>query len=301
MSGSDSDPSLEQDASSTTYVSAVDFEKIDQGAWYDGIHSLNDQFNQICGDTFCEGDYSNITPLTFACSVTSKAGNVKDCAWNFAASQLDVDPKSAAIVTQAPTFECHIKMKTTAVKLAAILAGGDSLHATLPGAPAATPSIYDQLSDCFDHPFAQDTGTYATTGTDSYVSSRDYYTSAAGAARWDAAKNAVIAGFDNVCGDTFCSSDYGDLQSMSLECAVTKSTGNVKSCAWVFGGSYFFVPEKTGQLQTEHKSFRCNFAVKGTLPQLITTWTAAGTDSVIRRPLPGVTASAYDALGGCLP
>ncbi|HEY4056786.1 MAG TPA: hypothetical protein VGM39_09260 [Kofleriaceae bacterium] len=302
MSGSDADPSLEQDSSATTYVQILDFDKIDQGAWYDGIHSLNSQFDDICGDTFCEGDYSNITPLTFACSVSSKAGNVKDCAWTFSASQLDVDPKSAAIVTQAPTFECHFKMKTTATKLATILAGSDSLDAALPGAPADMPSLYDQLGDCFEHPFVQNTGSYATTGKDSYVSSRDYYASAAGQARWSAAQAAAVAGFDNVCGDTFCSSDYNDLQSMNLECAVTKSTGNVKSCAWVFGGSYFWVPnEKTGALVTEHKTFRCDFAVKGTLAQLISTWTATGTEDAIHRPLPGETATAYDALGGCLP
>jgi hypothetical protein len=39
----------------------------------------------------------------------------------------------------------------------------------------------------------------------------------------------------------------------------------------------------------------------GTLSQLISVWTAAGTDDPIQRPLPGVTTSAYDALGGCLP
>jgi hypothetical protein len=33
----------------------------------------------------------------------------------------------------------------------------------------------------------------------------------------------------------------------------------------------------------------------------ISTWSAAGTDDPIQRPLPGVTATAYDALTGCLP
>ncbi len=229
--------------------------------------------------------------------MTSKAGNVKDCAWNFAASSLEVDSRTAAILVDAPTFECHIKMKTTATKLAAVLATEGSLYAPLPGAP----SIYDQLSECFEHPIGATAPVFATEGVERYVSSRDYYTGA-GIDRWYAARQALKDGFDNVCGDTFCSSDYSDLQSLDLQCAVTKSTGNVKSCAWVFGGSYFWVPdERSGTLVTEHHTYNCPFTIKGTLSQLITTLTAPGTQSAIRRPLPGTTATAYDALLGCLP
>ena len=53
-----------------------------------------------------------------------------------------------------------------------------------------------------------------------------------------ATQAALIHGFDNVCGDTFCGSDYGDLQALDLACSITKSTGNVKSCVWIFGGSF---------------------------------------------------------------
>ena len=70
--------------------------------------------------------------------------------------------------------------------------------------------------------------------------------------------------------------DYGDLTSLELECAITRSTGNVKGCAWVFGGSYFWVPDdRSSALVTEHHTYRCDFTMKGTLPQLISTWTAA--------------------------
>jgi hypothetical protein len=297
----DDGTSVDEDSSSTRYIQILDFEGTDQGAWYDGIHSLNAQFDNICGDTFCEGDWSNITPLTFACSVSSKAGNVKDCAWNFAASQVDVDPRNAKVVVNAPTFECHIKMKTTAKKLAAILAGPESLHAALPGAPAETPSIYDQLGDCFEHPIGATPGEFATTGKLAYVSSSDYY-SGPSSDKWRQAQQALVAGFNNVCGDTFCSSDYSDLMSLDLECGITKSTGNVKTCSWVFGGSYFWVPnDRTGTLVTEHHTYNCSFDPDGTFPQLITTLTAPGTVDAIRRPLPGGTATAYDALLGCLP
>jgi hypothetical protein len=290
----------EQDAT-TTYVDILDFAKTDQGQWYDLIHNLNAQFDQVCGDTFCEGDYANIQPLTFSCSVSSIRGSVKDCAWTFAAAQVDVDPRTAAIAVDAPTFQCHIKMKTTATKLVSILAGADPLHAVLPGAPSATPSIYDQLGECFEHPIGQTPGTFAQTGTLSYVSANEYYSSSAGIARWNAAKAALKDGFDRVCGDTFCSGDFGDLQAMDFTCAITKSTGNVKSCMWTFGGSWHLVAAQGGVQQITAQTFKCPVTMNGKLYTFIDVLTAAGTDQPINRPLPGMATSSYDALLGCLP
>jgi hypothetical protein len=290
----------EQEAT-TVYVDILDFSKTDQSQWYDLIRGLNHDFDQVCGDTFCEGEYSNIQPLTFSCSVSSIRGSVRDCAWTFAAAQVDVDPRTAAIVVDAPTFQCHFKMKTTAVKLVQLLAGADPLHAALPGAPAETPSIYDQLGECFEHPLGQTPGTFAETGTLSYVSARDYYTSSAGIDRWYATKAALKDGFDRVCGDTFCSGDFGDLQAMDFTCAITKSTGNVKSCMWTFGGSWHLVAEQGGAQQITASTFKCPVMMKSTLSNFMDVLLAPGTEQPINRPLPGMTTSAYEALLGCLP
>jgi hypothetical protein len=302
--GSDDSESTEQDVS-TVYVDILDFEKTDQGQWYDTIHALNDQFNDECGDTYCEGEWSNLVPLTFGCSVSSKAGSVKDCVWTFAASQVDVDTRTAAIVVDAPVFECSIKMKTTAVKLAKLLSTAeDKLRVTLPGAPAGMTTIGEQLNECFDHPIGAMPGVFATTGTEKYVSSRDYYTSSAGMDRWYAARKALVAGFDNICGDTFCSGDFGDLQAMDFTCAVTRSSGNVKTCMWTFGGSYHVTPEHGGLLDVTTKTFKCVVDVDGSLSQLIDTLVAPrapGVPEPINRPLPGFTTSAYEALLDCLP
>jgi hypothetical protein len=302
--GSDDSESTEQDVS-TTYVDILDFEKTDQDLWYDTIHALNNQFNQECGDTYCEGDWSNLVPLTFGCSVTSKAGNVKDCVWTFAASQVDVDTRNAAIVVDAPVFKCSIKMKTTAVKLAKLLStSSDMLRTPLPGAPSGATTIGEQLSDCFDHPIGAMPGTFSTTGTEKYVSARDYYKTSAGMDRWHAATTALVAGFDRVCGDTFCSSDYGDLQAMDFTCAVTKSSGNVKTCMWTFGGSYHVTPEHGGLLDVTAHTYQCTVDVDGSLSKLIDTLIAPqipGQPDAIRRPLPGFTTTAYDAIAGCLP
>lgn len=298
VSGNDAGSASEQDVSSTSYVDILDFSGTDQGAWYDGIRSLNAQFDDVCGDTFCEGDWSNITPLTFACAASSKAGKVKDCVYTFAASQNDIDVTTGAVMTNAPTFECAVSAPTTAVKLEGVLAGAGSLQAALPGAP----SIYEQIGDCFDHPLGATPGRPAGISPVTYVSANDYYSTAASQQKWREAKAALTRGFDNICGDTFCGSDYGDLQSLDFACSVTKSTGKIKSCAWVFGGSYHVVPAHGGGfLDVTSKTFRCPVAVNGTISQLISTLTATGTTDAINRPLPGKTTSAYDALGGCLP
>ena len=297
--GVDGDTGTEEQGVSTTYVDLSEFEKIDQDEWFDNLRKLTTEFNAICGDTFCEGSWSNLTPLTFGCAVTSKAGNVKDCVWTFAASSVDVDVTTAGIFTNAPTFQCPVTIKTTAVKLSHLLAtSSNALQAALPG----TPSIYEQLGDCFEHPIGATPGRPAGTSPATYISATSYYTQAASQQKWRAAKSALVAGFDRICGDTFCSSDYGDLQSLDLECSITKSTGNVKKCAWVFGGSYKLVAEHGGgKIAETSQSFRCDFTVAGTLSQLITTLTAPGTSDAINRPLPGGTATAYDALAGCLP
>lgn len=294
------DGSADEQDLSTSYVLIQDFAKIDQGAWYDLRAKLNKNFDDICGDTFCEGDFANITPLTFGCTVTSKAGNVKDCVWTFGASTAEVDPKTAAIFTNAPTFQCHITAAhTTAVKLVAALgAVDDALAAPLPG---GSPSIYDQLGDCFEHPIGA-TDIVLTKAPQTYVPASSYYTSTAGWLKWRGATDALKLAFDNICGDTFCGSDFGDLQAMQFECAVTKSTGNVKSCKWVFAGSYDVVGAH-GATAATSQAWSCPVAVgAGTsLSALITALTAPGTEDAIHRPLPGLTTSAYDAIAGCLP
>jgi hypothetical protein len=216
-----------------------------------------------------------------------------------------VNPTTAAISVDAPTYACHFAAKSTANKLVALLNGAaDALHQTLPG---ETTSIYDALGTCFQHPIGNTPITVIDVAKPTYVEATDYYTTASGQTSWTTAKANVKRGFDFVCGDTFCGGDYGDLQSLELVCSITKSTGNVKSCNWVFSGSYTDIA-KTGTLVPNTKSFKCPVTMHGTIGQLISVINAppsaqnsSGFVEVIQRPLPGMTTSLYDALGGCLP
>src|SRR4051812_24691786 len=73
------------DVTHTTYVDAQEYWKspADQSAWLAMMRKIESEFNDVCGDTFCGGDYSNLTSLGFTCSVTSARGSVHECVWAF--------------------------------------------------------------------------------------------------------------------------------------------------------------------------------------------------------------------------
>ncbi len=302
---------MQENSSATQYVNIEDFATIDQGAWFDATSKLNGEFAALCPSTFCtSGAYTTYIPLTFYCSVSSKEGSVKDCAWTFAATNAAVDASTAAIQFDVPTFQCHIHPKTIrdqARRQAARVVEPDALHEPsvrhdVPGRGLTVfSSIYDSLAaDRFANPIGATPLGTTSSATPTYVDAADYYTTAANRAKWSAAYAELQSGFDNVCGDTFCSSDYADLWSMQLACAVTKSTGNIKACTWAFAGSFTTVAT-SGELALTSRSWQCPVAVKGTVSQMIAALTSTtDTNDGVHRVLPGGT-DAYDSIAGCLP
>jgi hypothetical protein len=116
-------------------------------AWLTLRARLAAGFDDICGDTFCEGDWSNITALRFQCSVQQHSGRIGRCAWSFAASNEDISPANGTLDVQVATWTCPIPLVpgTTMEALLAALSGDSPLHAALPGSQA---SIYDALAEC---------------------------------------------------------------------------------------------------------------------------------------------------------
>ena len=116
-------------------------------AWYALRAGLELGFEAICGDTFCEGDYSNLTPLRFQCSVQLQTGRIGACSWSFAASSEEIDPRSGQLAIDVPAWTCAIPLApgVTMPQLLAALAGDEPLHATLPGGSG---SIYESLIGC---------------------------------------------------------------------------------------------------------------------------------------------------------
>lgn len=116
-------------------------------AWYAMLQALRRDFSQICGDTFCEGEYSNIEPLRFRCSVHSESGRIGACLWVFAASEEEIDPATGEIQVRPKFWRCRAPLAphTTIEELLSAVAGQSPLYAPLPGSGR---SVYDGLADC---------------------------------------------------------------------------------------------------------------------------------------------------------
>lgn len=113
-------------------------------AWNATQRALAESFDDACGDSFCEGEYSDFTPLRLACSVNENTKRVSRCTWSFVAANASVDSRGA-VVAETATKRCNIEVGASATAFAAALAGGDPLYANLPG---KTTSIYDALIGC---------------------------------------------------------------------------------------------------------------------------------------------------------
>lgn len=110
--------------------------------------------------------------------------------------------------------------------------------------------------------------------------------------------------FDDVCGDTFCEGDYSNLEPVRLRCSVDTTTRKLKSCKYVFAGSYEVVNPSTGSIKVTAKTFSCAITVAGVpVADFLSTLTAAPVDSEdrpLQRALPGGVRSLYDSLVGCI-
>lgn len=116
-------------------------------AWYGMTWALKRNFDQICGDTFCEGEYSNIESLRYRCSVHQVSGRIGSCVWVLAASNEEVEPATGKIGVQEGFWHCRTPLvrHTTIEELLTALAGDQPLYAALPGSDR---SIFDGLIDC---------------------------------------------------------------------------------------------------------------------------------------------------------
>ncbi len=116
-------------------------------AWYTLRSNLTQNFDDICGDTFCEGDYSNIQSLRFRCSVNQRSGAIGQCVWVFAASNEEVNYFTGAITVETQSFTCPIAVApgTTVSAFLSALSGPSPLYATVPGTGQ---TVYDNLIGC---------------------------------------------------------------------------------------------------------------------------------------------------------
>jgi hypothetical protein len=124
-------------------TSEADFER-----WFTLERGLKQDFDHICADTFCGGDFPSIEALSFRCSVSTQTGQLKTCLWLFAGSSETVAASTGNIRPTARFFPCKIPVQgTPAALMDALLAsdGDGPLWRPLPG---SSESIYDVIAGC---------------------------------------------------------------------------------------------------------------------------------------------------------
>ncbi|MBX3263796.1 MAG: hypothetical protein KF782_29250 [Labilithrix sp.] len=278
----------------TTYgdlFSTLDDHDIDR--WFSVRKALKDGFDRICGDTICGGDYSNLSTVRIACSSTSVARKMKDCAWVLGGSIEYVDGRTGKLTSDARVFTCKIPVAGTAKRMLDALepAGQDALHTPIPGTGK---SFYDGLVECFSGvvggpPPPEPAKTF-------YAELGEWSWEHADGLAWMQTTRNLAEGFDQICGDTFCEGEYPDITPLRFACSVNLNTKRVSRCSWTFAAADLQV-DRRGQLAATTTTKRCNIEIGATASDLADA--LSGPDP-LNATLPGKTTSIYDTLSRCL-
>lgn len=263
--------------------------------WIAARIALKSGFDDICGDTICSGDFSNLTTVRITCSATTKAHKMKDCAWVLGGSMERVDTRTGKITTDARVFTCKIPVASTSKAMLATLsaAGQNALRAPLPGTGK---SFYDGLVDCF----AGVSGVASPDQTATFYSDVADYAWSLGETEglaFQAGRRALNQRFDDICGDSFCEGDFADISPLRLVCSVNNNTKRVARCAWSFAAADLSVDSK-GAVVARTTTRTCNVEM-GISASALTT--LLNGDDPLYATIPGKTTSINDALIGCLP
>jgi hypothetical protein len=102
-------PARSANASSGIYVDMYDYLPTwqQQNAWLNLQYALKRDFDNVCGDTFCSGEFTNIEALRYRCSVNRSTGVIGECIWTFAASDESVDPDTGKVVVNPRIWQCR--------------------------------------------------------------------------------------------------------------------------------------------------------------------------------------------------
>jgi hypothetical protein len=287
-SGTGAEDSVTDDSSSSYADLETRLTGDDVNRWIAARSQLFVDFDQLCGDTFCEGDYSNLSSASLHCSATT-AGTIKECAWALGGSIEYVDGAHGTFTIDARTVACTIPVHTKIKPfLAALEQGtGTSIERPIPGTGR---SFYDSLGDCLSGivgmPPPSPTGTRFGEMAD-----------VAGTDAWFALRDQLRDEFDANCDDTFCRGTYTGIAALRFVCAVDTTTTNVPACRFDLVGAYDTVTRSTGHVTAHAKSFSCAVPVGATVAALTAALTGA---DPLHAHLPGKTTSINDVLKTCL-
>lgn len=278
------------------FIDLVDFPR-NEANW-DRFYTLEahlaNRFDALCADTLCEGDYSNLRALQLRCSVDARRAQVHACNWLFIASELQVAPVTGEMRVDNRRWDCPLPLgKGVAVEtFHASLESTLALDIVLPGAAM---SIGEAVGDCLQQTRQPERAASAAR----YVDARNYPGQGQGEARFRALEQALVRGFDDICGDTFCEGEYYNLQAMRLRCSVHAASGRVGECRWTFFGSNMDVDAATGAVMVDAQDWACRLPLASYTPLALLLETLQGYEA-INTALPGTSTTVYEGLTDCI-
>ena len=111
--------------------------------------NLENAFADVCGDTFCGGDYNPIRPLTLTCSVKLSDGTLGSCLWTFAGAYDSIAKTTGRVTNHNHLWKCALPVTGMYPADLMILLNApgrpDALHRALPNNAG---TIYDALGAC---------------------------------------------------------------------------------------------------------------------------------------------------------
>lgn len=143
--------------------------------------------------------------------------------------------------------------------------------------------------------------TSAAQAAPAYVDARLFPSQNEGWQRFLEVEKALVRGFNDICGDTFCEGEYYNLRAMRLRCSVNQARGTLGSCLWTFAGSNASV-RQDGHIEVDVRTFTCPLQLApGTpLQAFLRALESVPAADAINVALPGTTESVYEGLLGCI-
>jgi hypothetical protein len=251
---------------------------------------LAERFKDICGDTFCGGDYADLAPTGLTCSASGNGATIKECLWAFGGSQAIVDGATGSVRVHATTFACTIPVRArTTSFVTAMSASADPLYEIIPGHDRAfVDGLYACLQTSAPLPEAPP-GRYV----DAIEGASDEEL-----VRFIQVRSALTNRFDETCGDTFCRGEYPAIAPLNLRCSLDQQTGEIGACTWAFSAASPRVDTASGAVIARQQTFTCPLPVHGPFVEFLAA--LGNAEDPLTQPLPHSTLSINDALTSCL-
>lgn len=115
--------------------------------WLDVQYYVRQNFDDICGDTICEGEFPNIQAMDYNCAVDRTNGKLSQCMWTFLATSSRAPTREGQVQTDVHAWHCisPLAPNTHAKELLAALGGWKPIWTPLPG---TSTTLWDGMLDC---------------------------------------------------------------------------------------------------------------------------------------------------------